>query len=109
LEPAEAVAGPGAGTAVLRLVDCSLLLPPRPGPDGRSRYAMLETLRAYGAGLLAEDGEEGEVSAALAAYAAEVAGEAANELYTGSREVAGVRHLDAEEVTLRHALAWASD
>ena len=59
LEGAEAVAGPGAGAVVLRLVDCSLLTPPRAGPDGRSRYAMLETLRAYGAGLLAEAGEAG--------------------------------------------------
>ena len=58
LEAAEAVAGPGAGPAVLHLVDCSLLVPPRAGPDGRSRYAMLETLRAYGAGLLAEAGEQ---------------------------------------------------
>jgi len=109
LEGAEAVAGGEAGRAVLRLVDCSLLLPPRTGPDGRSRYVMLETLRAYGAGVLAEAGEEGEASAALAAYAAEVAEEATSELYVGSREVAGVRHLDAEEVTLRHALAWTSD
>ena len=52
LEGAEAVAGDGAGPAVLRLVDCSLLVPPRAGADGRSRYGMLETLRAYGAGLL---------------------------------------------------------
>jgi DNA-binding CsgD family transcriptional regulator/tetratricopeptide (TPR) repeat protein len=109
LEGAEAVAGGEAGRAVLRLVDCSLLLPPRTGPDGRSRYVMLETLRAYGAGVLAEAGEEGEASAALAAYAAEVAEEATLELYIGSREVAGVRQLDAEEVTLRHALAWTSD
>ena len=58
LEGAEAVAGPGAGPAVLQLVDCSLLVPPRAGPDGRSRYGMLETLRAYGAGLLAEAGEQ---------------------------------------------------
>ena len=58
LEAAEAVAGAGAGAAVLRLVDCSLLVPPRAGPDGRSRYVMLETLRAYGAGLLAEAGEQ---------------------------------------------------
>ena len=53
LEGAEAVAGPEAGPLVLRLVDCSLLTPPRPGPDGRSRYVMLETLRAYGARLRA--------------------------------------------------------
>ena len=32
LEAAEAVAGPGAGPAVLRLVECSLLVPPRAGP-----------------------------------------------------------------------------
>ena len=59
LEGAEAVAGPGAGAVVLRLVDCSLLIPPRAGPDGRSRYVMLETLRAYAAGLLAEAGRAG--------------------------------------------------
>ena len=73
LEAAEAVAGPGAGPAVLRLVDCSLLVPPRAGPDGRSRYAMLETLRAYGAGLLAEAGEQDGAAAALAGYALRVA------------------------------------
>ena len=109
LDGAEAIAGAGADRAVLRLVDCSLLLPPRAGPDGRSRYVMLETLRAYGAVLLAETSEEAEVNAALAAYAAGLAGEAAIKLYTGTQEMAGLRQLDAEEVTLRHALAWASD
>ena len=63
---AEAVAGTGAGPAVLRLVDCSLLVPPRTGVDGRPRYVMLETLRAYGAKLLAEAGEQDTVAAALA-------------------------------------------
>ena len=109
LEGAEAVAGPDARKAVLRLVDCSLLVPPRVEPDGRSRYLMLETLRAYGAGLLAGAGEEGAVTAALAAYALNVAEEAALGLYTRSSEVAGLRHLDAEEVTLRHALGWAME
>ena len=109
LDGAEAVAGAGAGGAVLRLVDRSLVLPPRTGPDGRSRYVMLETLRAYGARLVAEAGAEDEVMAALAAYAADMAGEAAVALFTGSREAAGLRTLDAEEVTLRHALTWASD
>ena len=75
LEGAEAVAGVGAGRAVLRLVDCSLLVPPRVDPDGRTRYAMLETLRAYAARLLAEAGEDGEAIAALSAYAANVAAE----------------------------------
>ncbi len=107
LDAAEAVAGARAGQAVLRLVDCSLVLPPQTGPDDRSRYGMLETLRAYGAGLLAEAGEEDEVSAALAEYAAEMAGEALADVYTRTRELDGLRHLDAEDATLRHVLAWA--
>ncbi len=109
LEGAEAVAGADAGRAVLRLVDCSLLTPPRVDLDGRYRYPTLETLRAYGAGLLAEAGEDGKVTAALAAYAAEVAEEAAAGLNTGTWEAAGLRHLDAEDATLRLALAWAMD
>ena len=64
LEGAEAVAGAGARPAVLHLVDCSLLVPPRAGPDGRSRYVMLETLRTYGAGLLTGAGEGDEIGRA---------------------------------------------
>ncbi|MGH3193791.1 MAG: ATP-binding protein, partial [Streptosporangiaceae bacterium] len=107
LEAAEAVAGTGASLAVLRLVDCSLLVPPREDPDGRSRYLMLETLRSYGAGLLAQAGEGERAEAALAAFAADVAEEAVLGLYTRTRELAGIRHFDAEEITLQHALAWA--
>src|SRR6516162_1537503 len=77
LEAAEAVAGEAAGPAVLRLVNCSLLVPPRAGPDGRSRYVMLETLRAYAAGLLDQAGEQEEAAAALAGYALRMAGQAA--------------------------------
>jgi len=109
LEGAEAVAGPGAWEAVLRLVDCSLLTPPRVDQDGRSRYLMLETLRAYGAALLAEAGEDDQVAAALAAYAADVAEEATAGLHTNTWESAGLWHLDAEDATIGHALAWASD
>jgi DNA-binding CsgD family transcriptional regulator/tetratricopeptide (TPR) repeat protein len=107
LEGAEAVAGPGAGAVVLRLVDCSLLVPPRAGPDGRSRYAMLETLRAYGAGLLAGAGEQDGAAAALAAYALLVAGQAAAGLQTTIGEAPAARWLDAEDATMRQALAWA--
>ena len=46
------MAGTGAEVAVLRLVDCSLVAPPSTGRDGRSRYLLLDTLRAYGAGQL---------------------------------------------------------
>jgi|HubBroStandDraft_3_1064219.scaffolds.fasta_scaffold02390_1 predicted ATPase/class 3 adenylate cyclase/DNA-binding CsgD family transcriptional regulator len=106
LEGAEAVAGDGTRTAVLRLVDCSLLSPPRPGVDGRSRYLMLETLRAYGAGLLAGPGERDGLAAALAGYALRVAEEAAAGLETAAREAAAARRLDAEDATMRQALAW---
>ena len=108
LEAAEAVAGAGAGPAVLRLVDCSLASPPQDGPDGRSRYVMLETLRAYGAGLLARAGEDAGAAAALARYALGVAEQAAAGLRT-STDVAAARWLDAEDATLRQALAWAGE
>jgi DNA-binding CsgD family transcriptional regulator/tetratricopeptide (TPR) repeat protein len=107
LEAAEAVAGPEAGPAVLHLVDCSLLVPPRAGPDGRYRYAMLETLRAYGAGLPAEAGEQDGAATALAGYTLRVAGEAAAGLQSGDGELAAACWLDAEDATMRQALAWA--
>ena len=109
LEAAEAVAGDGAGPAVLRLVDCSLLVPPRAGPDGRARYGMLETLRAYGAGLLAQAGEQDEAEVALAGYALRVAEEAAAGLETSTAELDAARRLDAEDATLGQVLAWAMD
>jgi predicted ATPase len=109
LGAAEAVAGKGTAPVVARLVDCSLLSPPREGPDGRARYVMLETLRAYGAGLLAEAGEQDEAMAALAGCALAVAGQADAGLQTVSGELAAARWLDAEDATMRQALAWAMD
>ena len=86
LDGAEAVAGAGAGLAVLRLVDCSLLAPPRAGVDGQPRYVMLDTLRAYGAKLRDETGEQDTAAAALAGYALRVAEEAGAGLQTSSGE-----------------------
>jgi predicted ATPase/DNA-binding CsgD family transcriptional regulator len=107
LEAAEAVAGAGAGLVVLRLVDCSLLVPPRPGVDGRPRYVMLETLRAYGANLLAKAGEQGTVAAALAVYALRVAEDAAAGLQSSTGEMMAAQWLDAEDPVMRQVLAWA--
>jgi predicted ATPase/class 3 adenylate cyclase/DNA-binding CsgD family transcriptional regulator len=107
LEAAGAVAGAGAEAAVLRLVDCSLVSPPRPGPDGRSRYVLLETLRAYGDWLLARAGEDDGAAAALAGYAVQVAEQAAAGLQTGTAEMAAVRWLDAEDAMMWQVLAWA--
>jgi predicted ATPase/DNA-binding CsgD family transcriptional regulator len=110
LEAAEAVAGEADRSAVLRLVDCSLLVPPRPGPDGRVRYGMLETLRAYGNRLLAQAGEQDQAAAALAGWALEVAEQAATGLQaSAAEEVAAARWLDAEDVTMRQVLAWTMD
>jgi predicted ATPase/DNA-binding CsgD family transcriptional regulator len=109
LEAAGAVAGKDAEPAVLRLVDCSLLVPPRAAPDGRYRYAMLETLRAYGARQLAEAGETGRAAAALAGYTLGVAERAAAGLQTTTGEAAAARWLDAEDATMRQALAWAME
>jgi predicted ATPase/class 3 adenylate cyclase/DNA-binding CsgD family transcriptional regulator len=109
LAAAEAVAGPGAGAAVLRLVDCSLLVPPRTGPDGRSRYGMLETLRTYAVERLAEAGEQGRAAAALAGYALRIAEEAAAGLLNSTDELAALRRLDAEDATTRQALTWAME
>jgi predicted ATPase/DNA-binding CsgD family transcriptional regulator len=108
LEAAEAVAGPGAAHVVLHLVDCSLLAPPQTGADGRVRYLMLETLRAYGAQLLARAvAEHDGAAAALTAFAVDVAGRAAARLASGAGELDAARWLDAEDGTVHQGLDWA--
>jgi non-specific serine/threonine protein kinase len=110
LEAAEAVAGrPDAGPIVLRLVDCSLLVPPRPGTDGRTRYTMLQTLRAYALTKLRKNGEEREAKAALAAFAWSVAERTDAGLQSSDGELEAVRWLDAEDATLSRAIDWALD
>jgi predicted ATPase/DNA-binding CsgD family transcriptional regulator len=107
LDAAEAVAGADAGPVVLYLVDCSLLAPPRIGPDGRARYLILETLREFGAQRLAEAGEQPGAAAALAGYALQVAEQAAAGMQTSPGELKAARWLDAEDAAAHQALAWA--
>jgi predicted ATPase/DNA-binding CsgD family transcriptional regulator len=109
LEAAEAVAGDDAGQAVLRLVDCSLLAPPGVGPDGRSRYLMLETLRGYGLDRLRDSGELEDARAAMARYAVGVVDEASAGLQSGPGELGAARWLDAEAAMTQLALSWALD
>jgi hypothetical protein len=104
---AEAVAGPAAGPVVLRLVDCSLLAPPRTGPDGRARYLMMDTLRAYGADRLADAGEQPDADAALARYALQMAEQCAAGMQASAGELAAAQRLDAEDATVHQVLAWA--
>jgi len=107
LQAAEAVAGRDAGPAVLHLVDCSLVALPQTGLDGRARYALLETLRAYGADQLSQAGEQPAAEAALAGYALRAAQEAAAQLETSTGELAAIRLLNAEDATVHKSLAWA--
>jgi predicted ATPase/DNA-binding NarL/FixJ family response regulator len=109
LDAAEAVAGADAGPAVLRLVDCSLLVPPRTGPDGRSRYLMLETLRGYGMTELRKVCDDQHAAAALAVHALDVAERAAAQMAVSSGELPAALWLDAEDAALHQGLAWALD
>jgi predicted ATPase/DNA-binding CsgD family transcriptional regulator len=109
LKAAEAVAGQDAAPAVLRLVECSLLFPPQPGPDGRLRYSMQQVLRSYGLGQLAETGEQASAEAALARYALQIAEEAAAGLWTVDGEAAAAQWLDAEDATTAAVLTWAAE
>jgi predicted ATPase/DNA-binding CsgD family transcriptional regulator len=109
LEAAVAVAGDDAGPAVLHLVDCSLLTPPHTGPDGRARYAMLGTVRVFARDRLVEAGEEDAAAQAMARHALTVAGAASAAARSSTGELAAGRWLDAEDASLRQALAWSLD
>jgi predicted ATPase/DNA-binding CsgD family transcriptional regulator len=109
LEAATAVAGGDAEPAVLHLVDCSLLTPPRPGPDSQPRYLMLETLRAFGLDRLADGLERPDAEAALTRYALAVAEQAAASMQSSTGELAAARRLDAEDAAVHQALTWALD
>src|SRR5262249_56011544 len=79
----------------------------RAGPDGRSRYGMLETLRGYGAVQLAAAGEQDQAAAALTGWALRVAEQAAAGLWSQAGEADAARWLDAEDAAMRQVLAWA--
>jgi non-specific serine/threonine protein kinase len=106
LEAAVAVAGPDTEPAVLHLVDCSLLSPPRTGPDGRARYLMPATVGAFGAARLSQDAERASADVALAGYALSVAEQAAAGRRT-PQEPAAARWFDAEDATIQRAATWA--
>ncbi len=73
--------------------------------DGRPRYAMLETIRAFGLEYLAQHGEEAGRRAAHATYFMNLA-EGAIPLYDGTELEATMTRLDIEMDNARAALAW---
>ena len=106
LNAAKAVAGPAAEPAVLHLVDCSMVTPPQAGPDGRARYGMLETLRAFGRDRLTE-ADEHMAAQALTRFALQVAEQAADGLHSSTGEATAAQWLDAEDAAVHQALSWA--
>jgi non-specific serine/threonine protein kinase len=107
LRTAEAVGGADAESVVWHLVDCSLLTPPRAGADGRTRYLMLQTVRAFALEQLDDSGERENAAAALVTCAVQVASTAAAGIRTAGGEAAAAARLDAEEALLREAMSYA--
>jgi predicted ATPase/DNA-binding SARP family transcriptional activator len=108
LEAADVVVRDGDGVldGVAALVDANLLR--RLGDRGAStRYAMLETIRAYGLERLRAAGDEEEVARRHAEYFLATA-EDAGERLSGAGYDDALATLDAEYDNLRTALVWAS-
>ncbi|HET7030202.1 MAG TPA: BTAD domain-containing putative transcriptional regulator [Candidatus Limnocylindrales bacterium] len=104
LEAAAAVcAGDGDATDRLeRLVEASLVIAEERA--GAMRYRMLETVRQYAAGRLAESGEAKVLHEAHAAWFVRLAEEAESEL-TGDRQAEALADLEIEHDNLRVTLA----
>lgn len=107
LAQAEAVAGSAAEASVVLLVDCSLLTPPRPGPDGRQRYSMLETVRAFALEQLDESGERAGAESAMVELAVGIASQAAASMRIPGGEPRAVRNLDADDALMSAAMNLA--
>ncbi|MEA2514462.1 MAG: hypothetical protein QOJ59_3949, partial [Thermomicrobiales bacterium] len=122
LEAAECVGGqtdgreescsPSARLSVLDLVGSLVdqsLLQRATGPDGESRYLMLETVREFARDRLEASGEAEAVRARHADYFADRAEAIAPLLERRSDVVDSVARVDADLDNLRAGLAWASE
>ena len=91
--------------AIESLVDNSLVR--RTGADlTEPRFVMLETMREYGLGRLAEAGEEAYTRKAHAAYFVVLAEEAEPALMAGDRQQEWFARFDAEIGNVRAAMDW---
>jgi predicted ATPase/DNA-binding XRE family transcriptional regulator len=108
LPAAEAVAGAAAFEGLSVLLENSLVRPHVPPSDGDGsdpRFAMLETVRAYGLECLEESGGGEEICRRHADYYVALAERATPEL-EGGGQVAWLERLEREHDNLRAALAW---
>jgi tetratricopeptide (TPR) repeat protein len=78
------------------------------GLDGKPRYRMLETIRAYAASRLAEAGEQARVHAAFDAYFLALA-EEADPYLRGADQVVWLARLGADQENLISAIRHAAD
>ena len=108
LPAAEEIANPGGDLDVLSglatLVDESLLQHSET-PTGEPRLTMLETVREFGLGALAEAGEETELRSRHAAWFLRFA-EAAERAVHGPEQITWLDRLDLDRDNLRVAFTW---
>ncbi len=111
----EGVPGAGVLETLAALVDKSLIShgaspppsPRGPSPVGGSRFAMLQTIRAYALERLAARPEAAQVGARHSAYYHDLAERAAPQLI-GAEQLSWVALLETELGNVRIALAWAA-
>jgi len=89
------------------LVNKSLVLADTPGPDGLTRYRLLETMRHYARERLAECGDAAVVRARHLAWAVSIA-HAADTSFDGPDQALVLDRLEAEHDDFRVALAWGT-
>jgi DNA-binding CsgD family transcriptional regulator len=107
LGAAGAALGVDAPDLLAALVRRSMLVPPSPGTDGRLRYAILETVRAYAAVRLEEAGETVAARASVVGWAVGAAKQHAQGFESTATEEGAARWFDAEQDNLLGCVEWA--
>ena len=93
-------------TALIGLVDKSVVLRPRSQEDDKPRYLLLDTIREFGAEQLAESGEQASIEERHIAYFLALAEDFASH-DKDADQLARFRALRAEHPNLRAALGYA--
>ncbi|MCV2490913.1 hypothetical protein OF117_16280 [Geodermatophilus sp. YIM 151500] len=105
VEPEAVAAVCGSAAALPDLVDRSLVERTESGEDGRARFGLLETLRAFGRTRAATDPAAAELRARHAAWVVGLADDV-HRARRGPGEAAAVRRFDEALPEIRRAHAW---